>query len=457
MNQSVVRSLQRGISCLGLAVGSLWFVSDVRSRAQEVAQEVEEQTALFDDFDTVAIGDRWSLIGQDATASRVDAPADSGISGVAGKVLNVDFVPQSILAMKQEVPWPQLEEPSAIRLCVRALEANEADPERLEIRVYSRERRAWRWYKVMLSNTSWQQLELPLRWFRYSESSHVDWSEAQRFAVFSSTQGSVQFDKIELVQDQERIGSNLVPNELSELAFGARGHVTIRGPFALITDADDLEEETILAKLEELQRSVDEMLGDYEYEEGSIPLIVFSQEPDFQAFFPKLGAVLQATVRPPRTQGFTVFSIACCVRSDEFGPIRPIYVHETCHALLAERLGIDNSSEWLHEGLASHFQSRLMAQDENRKQAAADVLRSPAAWDKLLSGSPIELSDYAEAMFIIEWLQQDAATQERFVKSLANVRQAGSTKFDELILEVCGKPLDEARADWLKYVETQVR
>lgn len=444
------------VGSLILGLASLASPSSSQLVAQELAQELNEQTALFDDFDTVGIGERWTLIGQDATASRSDAPAQAPLDGISGKILNVKFVPGSILAMKQEIAWPVLETPSAIRFRVRALQAAEDDPERLEIQVYSRERRAWRWHKVVLTNTDWQMLELPLRWFRHSGKSHVDWSEAQRFAVYSSTAGEVQFDRIELVQDQALTGTNLLPAELSAMAFGDRGKVTVDGPFALITDANDLDTDAILERLHELHRSTNELLGEFEHREGSVPLIVFSQGSDFQEFFPKLGAVLNATVSSPRTQGYTVFGIACCVRSDDFGPVRPIYVHETCHAMLAQRLGIDNSNEWLHEGMASHFQSRLLAQDDNRREIAADVLRSPAAWDKLLSGEAIELADYAEAMFLIEWMLSEPARRERFLESLGKFRSVGSTKFDELVIEASGMSVEEARIDWLRYVESQL-
>lgn len=438
----------RSLLSIALVVGASLAAVD-RASAQE-------RTATFDDFDSVALGDRWVMIGgENATAARVPVPAEVKEPGVADRMARIEFVPGAIFAMRNEVAWPELDAPSSIRLRLRAAEASEQDPERIEVRVYSRQRRAWRWRRIDLTDDRWRTVELPMPLFLHSDATHVRWNEAARLAIFSRTAGTIEFDRIELVAAGATGTDELTAEALSELAFGPRGRVVRREPFAIVTDCDDLQVEPILDRLDALRLETDSLLGAPTEPDPTVPLLIFREAAEFRTFFERLGQALQVTVAPPRTEGYTAFGIACCVRSDEFGPVRPIYVHETCHALLERRLGLSNRNEWLHEGLASHFQSRLLAQDEDRRRAATAVVADPAAWSELLSGKPIALDDYAEAMFLVEWLTADEGRRAKFVEALEAMRRDGSTTFVDGPATITGRSTEAARTEWLDWISRQ--
>ena len=105
--------------------------------------------------------------------------------------------------------------------------------------------------------------------------------------------------------------------------------------------------------------------------------------------------------------GCGVSGVSGSYYSDDFGAVRPVYVHEFCHALLAQALGLSNASEWLHEGLASHYQLRWL------KESARELLAQRIATGRLLSletlanGKPIEVDAYADAALLIDWFLAD--------------------------------------------------
>lgn len=436
-----------------------WLAPVMESKA--AAQDDVRRT--FDDFDSVALGDRWVALGEGTGASRIDVPADTKHEGVAGKMVSVRFPAMGgMLAMKPDIPWPELEPATAIRLRIRGSEAKPDDPEVLECRVYSGQRRAWRWIKIEISDDRWQTVDLPLRWFRHSDASHVDWSEAKRLVFFSRTAGEIQLDGIELVRDAKSTPASVPTAELQRLAFGDRGRVIERSPFVLITDVDILDEVAVGDALDRLGRQIEEELGvDPEAGAGSpaeetlVPLLIFAREEDYRTFFAVLGKTLQGQIAPPKTQGFTVFGIACCVYSDAFGPVRPIYVHEACHALLERRLGLGNRGEWLHEGLANHYQTMILGQEEERRKAERFVAMGGAPWNELLSGDPIGLERYADAMLVTEWLLDDPKRRQALVGAFKTMRDASTTKADAWMVASLGSDFETLRGEWLAWVRAR--
>ncbi|MDQ3621808.1 MAG: hypothetical protein M3463_04865 [Verrucomicrobiota bacterium] len=138
------------------------------------------------------------------------------------------------------------------------------------------------------------------------------------------------------------------------------------------------------------------------------PLLVFSSRDAYRAFPARLAAKLNAEATVPRAGGFTVFGIATSFWDPEQGSLRPVYTHEFVHALLSDRLRLDNRGEWLHEGLASRYQLRFHPQ-ENFGAIVADGLAAASRrlpLERLCDGQPIPSNRYWQALTVAGMLLQ---------------------------------------------------
>jgi hypothetical protein len=130
------------------------------------------------------------------------------------------------------------------------------------------------------------------------------------------------------------------------------------------------------------------------------------------------------------------------------GTLRPVFTHEFMHALLSATLHLDNTSEWLQEGLAAHYQLRFHPQDNIR----AVVTNSLDAADadtlaKVCSGARIPLDQYWVAATLCRMVLEDPALAAKLPAVVAAVQKSGSTAIGPL-LPVLGLSREELDAKW---------
>ena len=309
---------------------------------------------VLEDFDQPGgLGERWTA-SEGMFLERTAVPGDVRHEGVTGRMLKVKAVAGGYFASKPDFPAPRFEASSAVKFRMKALGASEEEPLVFEFQAYAKERKAWRWRKVTIDSTGWQTVELPTRYFRHSGSAYLPWKETRRFAFRFRNAGRIELDGIELVDAPvDTHPSTISLEELARLAFGPKGRIHRSGSFAILTDEPRLKPAETFA---ELDRMLNMFLADFpgaKLPAQPIPLLIFSNESRYRSFWGDLSAKFNSQGPVPPSGGYAMLGIAGSFYDPAQGSVRPVYVHEACHALIARSLGIASQGGWLQEGLAN--------------------------------------------------------------------------------------------------------
>ena len=320
----------------------------------------EETVVTLEDFDGAEkLSRRWTAVG-DIGVERKLVAEDVELSGVGGHVVLCKVAGGATLVVKDGFPRPDYEKFDKIRFRICAEVASKEKPIAFEFRAFSTSRRASLWRKFSVQSNEWQVVELPMEFFRYSSGANLGWDEVSRFGVRFRNAGAVSLDGFELVADDD--GSpRLTVEQLASFAFGHNDDadgVTIERDkrFAVITNDPRVDVKQAIAEFNKL---FDLIYGDFPElakPTALVPTLIFANDREYRRFWPKFGAAFAAEVPPVTSSGYSLLGVAGSSYSDEYGPVRPVLVHETCHALLGRPLGVSNASEWLHEGLANYYQ-----------------------------------------------------------------------------------------------------
>jgi hypothetical protein len=424
------------------------------SASQAFAQR---NAVTLDDFDGAEkLSQRWVAVG-DIKLARVDVPAGVKHEGVRGMMVRAEAKAQAKFAAAPSFARPDYEKAQSIRFRAKADEVSAEKPLTLEFQVYSDQRRAWFWRKVTLDKPDWQTVELPLRYFRYSPGAALDWKETHRFAIHFRDAGTLSVDGFELVPGEGPHPAYLSAEELGRFAFGDEA-VHFRGePFVVVTDEQKLDGKAVLAALEELETLIERDFPDLPRATRPVLVLVFAEREAYQDFWPKFGERFNSVVPEVASDGYTLLGVAGSSYSDEYGPVRPSYVHEACHALLAQVLGIANQSEWLHEGLANYYQLHWTGQDVHALMRDRIEAGKHVPLEALLNGQSISARDYGQAVLFVEWLVEDPARRKAFWSAMLEMKERASTDLAPLAAKHFGKTLAEMEAAWLEWARGQHR
>jgi hypothetical protein len=136
--------------------------------------------------------------------------------------------------------------------------------------------------------------------------------------------------------------------------------------------------------------------------------------------------------------------------------VRPVYVHEICHALCEQTLGLGNAGEWLQEAMANRYALDVSRQDLS--PLVRQGLEDPAARSslgELLNGEPIALNRYWQAVAVLEWLLADDARRQQLWAVLPEFRTRGSTDLRPLAEATFGLTLDQMDQAWRDWAATR--
>ena len=323
----------------------------------------EEKPITLDDFDGLQkLSNSWVAFGE-IELSRLDVPDSVKHAGVQGKFVRAVAGKAGKFAVNASFGRPNYERATAVRLRAKADGVSAENPLVFEFQVFSTERRAWFWRKVTMDRKGWQTIVLPLRYFRQSPGAVLDWKEVSRFAFHFRDAGTLSVDNIELLPDAQKHPAYLSPEELGRFAFGDDARYFRDEPFVVVTDDKRLDGKAVLNALDELQKMIKRDFPELPVPKRPVVMMVFEKQDEYKVFWRELGKQFNSIVPVVTSGGYSIFGVAGSYYSDEFGPVRPVYVQEVCHALLAQVLGVSNQSEWLHEGLANYYQLHWSKQD----------------------------------------------------------------------------------------------
>jgi len=374
--------------------------------------------------------------------------------GVEGKMLKVVASKGGYFATKSNLPSFSFELFKEIKFRINAKNASVQEPIVFEFQVFATDREAWRWRKVEITKPGWQTVVLPTRFFRHSSFAYLKWDQTRRFAFRFRNAGVVEIDKIELVDDSSgSLGSQLRANELSTIAFEGKSKVFRSGNFYVISNVPDFEGEKILDSLNEFK---DLFYSDFptEVEEDLfIPLLIFDSKQKYQKFWTILSEKFNSLSPTPTSDGYAMLGIAGSYFDSALGFVRPVYIHEVCHALIARRFGIASQGGWLQEGLANYYQLKW-GQKDTRVYARNLLINGQIVpLSNLLNGRRVGMKNYAQVVLFYEWLL--STRKEGLDAVIREVSKQGSSNLEPLAKAYLGQSIVHLEEEWIQWLKTR--
>ena len=409
---------------------------------------------VLEDFDQPGgLGDRWTA-SQGMFLERVVVSGEVRHEGVAGRMLKVKAVAGGYFASKSDFPDPRFVASSGVKFRINASGVSKQQPLVFEFQSFAKERKAWRWTKVSIDSAGWQTVELPTRYFRHSGSAYLPWKETRRFAFRFRNAGRIELDGIELLDAPvDTHPSTISLEELDRLAFGSKGKVHRSGSFAILTDEPRLKPKETFA---ELDRMLNMFLADFpgaKLPAQPIPLLIFSKESRYRAFWGELAKKFNSQGPVPQSGGYAMLGIAGSFYDPGQGSVRPVYLHEACHALIARTFGLASQGGWLQEGLANYYQIQWGKKDTGVFAQNLLANRRLVPLGKLLDGSPVGMKNYAQVALFIEWIL--ATRKECLLPVIRGLAKQGSSALAPLAQVHFGKSLASLEREWIDWLKTR--
>jgi len=455
------RNAPNAIDCCGFSIFMqpqvIWIFLLVSFLLFPSSVLAEESVLLIEDFDgETKLSNRWTAAGEIQVARvNYEPNAPDEINGAEGRVAECKASPRSLFLAKRGLRRPPFEHFDQIRFRIQVSEASAESPVTFEFQVRSEQRPATLWRKFVVDKDTWQVVTLPMQHFRYSSGSSLDWTEVSRIGVVFRERCDVKLDGFELVSSEKDSDPYFTPEEVGAFAFGEQLKTTSNERFAIMTDDDRVDRKRTLEQCDRLYELVFRDFPKLDKPKRQIPILVFSTERKYREFWPRLGSLYVASVPPVKSTGYSLLGIAGTFYSDKFGDVRPVLIHEACHAMLAPSIGLSNSSEWLHEGLANYYQLDWTKQDIHKLNRARLRNGKMRPLRELLSGQRIPMDDYAQVTLWTKWLLSDELRRKQFAKALREMRKRNSTRLEPICEDVFGEKLGELELGWLRWCEQQ--
>lgn len=318
---------------------------------------------------------------------------------------------------------------------IEAPTASPDTPLQFELSFYDDVRGNRYWTLVTLDDPGPQTLEVSLASLRYDRGIVPRWDDVSTWGMVFRTQGDLRVNSFELWNDEPAAPPSEVEWLRERFDDPAAVRVDRRRGFVLMTDAPDLQTDTVLDALIEMEDRTRARLPGLPKTESEIPLLVFADEAGYRAFWSRWSTDVGSGATPLREDdGYTWLGVATASYSDHYGPVRPVYVHEASHALLERSLGISGQRSWLFEGLGIVDQLEISAQDLGpvyRQGLMRSDLKTPTY--ELVSGGPISTARYWQAAMLLQWVLADPGRTAALNASLDQMRARGSTDLRPLL------------------------
>jgi len=215
----------------------------------------------------------------------------------------------------------------------------------------------------------WVKLESPLRTWLWDTRRIAD-ADEMRWIVLRIDSRDVPHVEIDDVRLEGRAAPDEQTTWLLDIAFGPgapRKQVSGDGLMVATESLDGFADEDLNRLLDDMKRTrafIRRVFGDAVRPTDDIPrpacLLIFNDGARRDAFLSRLGDAWGATIRTSSAaQGFTVQDIATATYDRERGPRRPVYVHESTHAVVARDLRLLTGHAPhtpVQEGIANYVQ-----------------------------------------------------------------------------------------------------
>ena len=214
----------------------------------------------------------------------------------------------------------------------------------------------------------WVKFESPLRTWLW-DTRRVGDADEVKWIVLRIDSANVPHVDVDDVRLEGRADAAAHAAWLLDLAFGAgqpRKQVTADGLMVATEAMDAFADEDLNRLLDDMKRTrafVRRAFGDAVRPTDDIPrpacLLIFNDPDRRAAFLTRLGEAWNVTIRTSTSQGFTVQDIATATYDPALGTRRPVYLHESVHAVVARDLRLLTGHAPhtpVQEGLATYLQ-----------------------------------------------------------------------------------------------------
>jgi hypothetical protein len=419
----------------------------------------------WSDFEQDNFNTQWQAGGAQAIMARIDAPQGTPDGGPSGKMMRFQTTGKTLAASRSDNhPLPKnLPDCEAMSFWIHS-EASADSPVVVDVMFSERDRKAAFWRKLEVTESGWQQVTLPLKWFRWENGRVPRWDAVTNFVLRSRGPVAFGIDDIRFIDEDPQAGAEMSADNLKQLAFGdnnsaARSHVT--DEFWVLTDAPGVDLDAVSQHLGEVLKKAREEFRLAEKPARPARIIIYQNEEDYRAFVPRLASQLGAAAAPPTSDGYHVSGIALSWWIEPpAGVVRPVITHEFVHTILSNYMLIDSAhSDWWQEGVASLFQMRTHPQDDFWELVGEGLekpeMRTPL--EELTNGQSIPMHRYWQAATIVEMLTTDPGYKDKIFDLIAAIRKTGSTDLRPLLEPVYGKDFEQFTQDWLRWTAGKIK
>jgi hypothetical protein len=429
--------------------------------AAAVAPAAAKDLVLFD-FERGGLSDDWSAVRNIQVSRQPLAapPPPAGEGAPQGAALDISTKGSGGLYAKSgRIPADWLKYRDLTFWMYRSPDEAARHPtSHLEVQLLEANAHAHFWRKVDVDHTGWKRYTVPLRWMRWGNGCVPRWDHLDRIGFWFRDAAEVEIDAVALVEGTEPRSAELSADELRNVAFPGAKADEIKAAQTkniwLLSDARTLNEPQLVKHLEAVADSIFRELPFLPRPETATPLLVFATRDEYRQFVPRFAAQLNSAGAPPTSGGFSLQGVSTSYWDETQGTLRPVYTHEFAHGLLARSLRIPNSGEWLHEGLASHFQMRFHPQ-KDLPQIVSQGLKDEPRLSDLCSGKKIALNQYWQAMTVVELLLSHETYRQHWPELIAAFQKSGSTNLEPHLESVLHTTWPQFTQDWQAYCRKQ--
>lgn len=316
------------------------------------------------------------------------------------------------------------------------------------------------------SGEAWERVELPLVEWRWGNVVGA-WGEVRKLAIEVETSVlSVGFDDIAWIDGADAKAGR---DWLVKLAFAGRDARMVEADGLLIaTDAveeiGEADLRRMLGNARKVRAMVKRLFGDAVRpidHPTPAAFLIFRDAEEGGEFWKRVGKSWMAEIRVSVAGGFTVQDIATSSWDARQGADRPVYLHETVHAVLGRdvRLVIGNERHWwLHEGMANYVQLCVYPQALRAEVYPSAFARYAAGQQGLFVPVKELLSkrgtarNYAQLASVAAFLVEK---RPGWLPVIARTLAEGGTAQEGL--KRCGSSLEGLEKEWMEWGRVRFR
>lgn len=444
-----------GLAILAIALATGWAAA-APATATAPAQAGASTDVMIADFE--ATQTPWQSNPADLRVSVVATePGDGNQLGPRGKALRIDGQARGfVYSAKGTVP-DRISDAAELSMWIK----RGAAPVTVELQLLEADGNSKFWRRVDLQGEGWQKVDVPLRYMRWGGNRTPAWSRVSRVGIVLRAPGEVWIDEVKLRFTPDATAS-LTTKQLAAIAFPDAPADTVRSAEwpggRVLTNAPQLDLKAMEAHLKKVTETLRADLPFLPQPKGFIPtLIVFADDAQYRQFAPRWAKLHDAQMDPPTSGGFTFMSLATGAWNEKFGNLRPTFTHEFVHAYVECAAGLSSGSgDWLHEGLATHYQLVFHPQ-EGFAQIVTTGLARPNAnlpLAKLTSGQRVPLDRYWQARTVVQTLLSKAY-RDKLGAAFEAINKTGSSDLSKLMESVWATKLADFEKDWRALCEKE--